>query len=85
MLKPGYDDDVNAELYELKRQMRCSFVSQYTGREVMLAMSLESARWGDARKDLERGRVSKERYIEIINDAIHYGIVTQEYANLHLL
>ena len=85
MLKPGYDDNVNAELHRLRQMMRQSFVAQYAGREAMLAMALESARWEDARKDLARSKVSRERYTEIVENAINHGIVTQEYANLHLL
>ena len=83
MFSPGYDDDVNAEAFVLNKRLRAAFIAQYEGRELFFAMSLESARWDAALKDIERKRLPRPRWEAIVRDAIKCGIVTEEYAATH--
>jgi hypothetical protein len=86
-MKPGYDDNVNEEIYNIGRMMRASFVRAYVGNnaELYFAMALESARFDDCLKDIERGRVSLKTKDRIIRDAINHGIITDEFARMRLL
>lgn len=83
MFSPGYDEDVNAELFELQQRARRHFVTQYEGRELLFAMSLFSARWDAALKDIKWKRLPRLRWETIIRDAIERGVVTEEYAEMY--
>lgn len=71
------DDEVYAQvLLELAAQLRRAFVARYTGREMFFASSLASGRPEDCVKDIQRGRLTLERALEILDDADDYGVYT---------
>ena len=78
------DDDVLLDdgrvyadvLRDLATRLREAFVAQYTGRERMFALSLASGRPEDCVKDIQRGRLTLERALEILDTADDYGVPT---------
>ena len=73
------DGEVYADvLRDLATRLREAFVAQYTGtgRERMFALSLASGRPEDCARDIQRGRLTLERALEILDTADDYGVHT---------
>jgi len=73
------DQEVVAQVnHELGQRLRARFVALFAdaGAELAFAMSLESGRISDLRRDVERGRVSHARALEICAIAATCGIFT---------
>ena len=71
------DGEVYADvLRDLATRLREAFMAQYTGDERMFALSLVSGRPEDCVKDIQRGRLTLERALEILDTADDYGVHT---------
>ena len=71
------DEETVAQVnHELGQRLRARFVTLFAGAELAFAMSLESGRISDLRRDVERGRLTRARALEICAIAATYGIFT---------
>jgi hypothetical protein len=69
--------------YELKMRMRRRFVSENTGHCLPIGpfvMSLESGRYDDCVKDIERGRVTLGEAERLLAEAVRYKLFTDAQA-----
>ena len=80
-----YEDHIKTQLhYELAQGLRKAFIAQYDGQQLYFALSLASGRFDTCVKDIERGKVTLNHAIAILNNAVRHKVITQAYNDLIL-
>jgi len=71
--------------YELAQNMSIAFVNCFDDAKLkMAAMSIASARWDAVRRDLDKGRITKDEVARLYQEAVAYKVVTVDMASQQL-